>query len=149
VVWAGGPQHVLDRFRSIPFEALEPLFTLPGVTWFSLQKGAGEHAPEALPAGFDIHTLGPDITDFTDTLAILEVLDLLITVDTSVAHLAGAAGTSVWTLIPACADWRWLSERADSPWYPSMTLFRQRELGQWAPVIEEVRLELQCLRAEW
>jgi tetratricopeptide (TPR) repeat protein len=149
VVWAGGPNHVLDRFRSIPLEALKPLFTLPGVAWYSLQKGAGECDPEALAPEFDIHTLGPVITDFTDTLAIIEGLDLLITVDTSVAHLAGAAGTPVWTLIPACADWRWLNGRTDSPWYPSMRLFRQREMGHWAPVIEDVRLALLDWSADW
>jgi tetratricopeptide (TPR) repeat protein len=149
VVWAGGPNHVLDRFRSIPLEALKPLFTVPGVTWYTLQKGAGERDSEALAPEFDVHTLGPVITDFTDTLAILEGLDLLITVDTSVAHLAGAAGTPVWTLTPACADWRWLNGRTDSPWYPSMRLFRQRKLGQWAPVIEDVRMELRQWCADW
>lgn len=142
VVWAGSPHHVLDRFRSIPLETLKPLFALPRVTWFSLQKGDREHESEALAKHLKVHTLGPAITDFADTLAVLTVLDLLITVDTSVAHLAGAAGLPVWTLLPACSDWRWLTGRTDSPWYPSMRLFRQRELGQWEPVVEEVRQAL-------
>jgi hypothetical protein len=142
VVWAGGPYHVLDRFRSIELDALKPLFALAGVTWFSLQKGEHEHESEALANDFNIHTLGPAITDFTETLAVLAGLDLLITVDTSVAHLAGAAGLPVWLLVPACSDWRWLTDRTDSPWYPSMRLFRQRELGQWDPVVEEVRASL-------
>ncbi len=138
-MWAGGPHSSLDRFRSISIEALKRLFSHPGTTWFSVQKGDGERESESLAHEFDVHTLGPEIEDFTDTLAILHSLELLITVDTSVAHLAGAAGLPVWTLVPAYTDWRWLTDRADSPWYPSMRLFRQRELGQWGPVVEEVR----------
>ena len=145
VVWAGGPHHVLDRFRSIRLDALKPLFALPGTSWYSVQKGDREYESEALADEFDLHTLGPAIQDFTDTLAILETLDLLITVDTSVAHLAGAAGRPVWVLLPTCADWRWMVDRTDTPWYPSMRLFRQRELGQWDEVIEEVRNALR----EW
>ncbi|RDK03472.1 tetratricopeptide repeat protein [Paraburkholderia lacunae] len=142
VVWAGGPYHVLDRYRSIRLEALKPLFALHEVSWYSVQKGEHEHESKGLANEYDLHTLGPAINDFTDTLAILHSLDLLITVDTSVAHLAGAAGLPVWVLIPACSDWRWLTDRTDSPWYPSMRLFRQQELGKWDPVIEEVRSEL-------
>lgn len=139
VVWAVGPYTALDRFRSINIEALRPLFSHPGTTWFSVQKGERERDSEALADEFDLHTLGPTIGDFTDTLAILETLDLLITVDTSVAHLAGAANLPVWVLLPAYSEWRWLTGRTDSPWYPSMRLFRQRELGEWKPVVEEVR----------
>jgi len=145
LVWAGNPTHALDRYRSIQLEVLKPLFTLPQVSWYSLQKGECERQSEYLANDFDVHTLGPAIEDFTDTLAILQTLDLLITVDTSVAHLAGAAGLPVWTLIPACADWRWLTGRTDSPWYPSMRLFRQRQLGEWDPVVEEVKSAL----GEW
>ncbi|MFM0078517.1 tetratricopeptide repeat protein [Paraburkholderia sediminicola] len=139
VVWAGGPYTALDRFRSINIEALRPLFSHPGTTWFSVQKGEHERDSEVLADEFDLHTLGPTIGDFTDTLAILETLDLLITVDTSVAHLAGAANLPVWVLLPAYSEWRWLTGRTDSPWYPSMRLFRQRELGEWKLVVEEVR----------
>ncbi|WP_213295136.1 hypothetical protein [Paraburkholderia sacchari] len=139
VVWEGGPAHSLDRFRSISLNTFTPLFTLPNVTWFSLQKGKSEQASRALEENFDIHTLGPEIHDFTDTLSILNQLDLLISVDTSVAHLAGAGGTPVWTLIPAYGDWRWLTHRTDSPWYPTMRLFRQRKLGNWIEVVSEVR----------
>jgi hypothetical protein len=144
-VWAGRPTYVFDRFRSVRLELFKPLFAVPGTTWFSVQKGNRERESEALTDEFDIHTLGPAIGDFTDTLAILETLDLVITVDTSVAHLAGAAGRPVWVLVPAYFEWRWLVGRTDSPWYPSMRLFRQRELGNWEPVIEEVRMALQ----EW
>lgn len=139
IVWAGGPHTALDRFRSINIGALKPLFSHPGTTWFSVQKGDRERESEALEHAFDMHTLGPAIEDFADTLAIATALDLLITVDTSVAHLAGAAGLPVWVLLPAYSEWRWLADRADSPWYPSMRLFRQRELGQWDSVVEEVR----------
>jgi hypothetical protein len=109
----------------------------------SLQKGPLERQSESLALEFDLRTLGPQINDFTDTLAILETLDLLITVDTSVAHLAGAAGLPVWMLIPTCADWRWLIDRTDSPWYPSMRLFRQSTPDDWTSVVETVRQALQ------
>ncbi|QIE23996.1 hypothetical protein SBC1_18870 [Caballeronia sp. SBC1] len=142
-VWAGSPTHPLDRFRSIRIDALRPLFAIADITWFSVQKGEREHECEPLSREFDIHTLGPDIGDFTDTLAILHTLDLLITVDTSVAHLAGAAELPVWTLVPANTEWRWLAGRKDSPWYPSMRVFRQHQLGDWDSVIEEVRRALQ------
>ncbi|MEW9583224.1 hypothetical protein [Paraburkholderia sp. DGU8] len=143
IVWAGDSRLSLDRFRSIRFDKLKPLFALPNITWFSVQKGEKEREPEGLARQFDVHTLGPAIRDFTDTLAILHSLDLLITVDTSVAHLAGAAGLPVWVLVPAYTDWRWMTDRPDNPWYPSMRLFRQRKLGEWEPVIEEVRNTLQ------
>ncbi|MFM0502807.1 tetratricopeptide repeat protein [Paraburkholderia caffeinilytica] len=139
VVFAGSPHHVLDRYRSIRLETLKPLFGLRGITWYSVQKGDREHESESIAHDCDLHTLGPTINDFTDTLAILQTLDLLITVDTSVAHLAGAAGLPVWVLIPAYSEWRWLTGRTDSPWYPSMRLFRQQTLGEWDPVVKEVQ----------
>jgi hypothetical protein len=142
IAWAGSPFHALDRFRSVRLDLLKPLFALPQLAWYSVQKGDREHESEALENEFDLHTLGPAIGNFADTLAILQTLDLLITVDTSVAHLAGAAGLPVWVLVPAYSDWRWLLDRTDSPWYPSMRLFRQRELGRWEPVVEEVRAAL-------
>ncbi|MGF6904105.1 tetratricopeptide repeat protein [Paraburkholderia sp. GAS348] len=146
IVWAGSPNHVLDRYRSIRLDALKPLFGLAGVTWYSVQKGNHERESESLAHEYDLHTLGPAVNDFTDTLAILQTLDLLITVDTSVAHLAGAAGLPVWVLVPAYSEWRWLTNRTDSPWYPSMRLFRQRELAEWDPVVKEVQAALQLWR---
>lgn len=146
IVWSGDPTFMLDRFRSIPLSKFVACFEEPGLTWLALQKGAKEREAERLADAFQIHTLGPDINDFVDTLAILETLDLLITVDTSVAHLAGAAGRPVWVLVPAYAEWRWLRNRDDSPWYPSMRLFRQRKLGNWDPVIEEVTKALRLWR---
>ncbi|MFM0591886.1 tetratricopeptide repeat protein [Paraburkholderia dilworthii] len=139
IVWAGSPAHALDRFRSIRLDALKPLFAFPDIAWYSLQKGEQEHDSESLASTYgDFHTLGPMIHDFADTLAILHSLDLLITVDTSVAHLAGAAALPVWVMVPAYGEWRWLTERTDSPWYPSMRLFRQREPGAWTPIIDEI-----------
>jgi tetratricopeptide (TPR) repeat protein len=145
IVWAGNSTYIFDRYRSVSVDSLTTLLELPGVSWFALQKGEREHDAERLADALDIHTLGPEIDDFIDTLAILQTLDLVITVDTSVAHLAGAAGRPVWVLLPAYTEWRWLIDRTDTPWYPSMRLFRQQELGQWGPVIEEVRDALQ----EW
>ncbi|SDH81228.1 Tfp pilus assembly protein PilF [Paraburkholderia phenazinium] len=143
LVWAGNPAYGLDRFRSIPLERFRIIIEQPGVKWFSVQMGrAGEEAA-ALPGEIGMHMLGPEIVNFTDTLAIFNALDLVITVDTAVAHLAGAAGRPVWILLPTCTDWRWMIERTDSPWYPSARLFRQRELGRWEPVLEEVRGALQ------
>ncbi|MFX1672955.1 tetratricopeptide repeat-containing glycosyltransferase family protein [Paraburkholderia sp. A2WS-5] len=138
LVWAGNPDYEFDRYRSIALSALHPLLARSEVAWFALQKGAAQTDIETLPSGIDMTPLGPEIANFTDTLAIVQSLDLVITVDTSVAHLAGAAGVPVWILLPTCTDWRWMTGRSDTPWYPSARLFRQRELGRWDDVIEEV-----------
>jgi ADP-heptose:LPS heptosyltransferase len=95
-----------------------------------------------LPAEIDMHMLGPEINSFSDTIAIIESLHLVITVDTAVAHLAGASGRPVWVMVPACTDFRWMIDRSDSPWYPSARLFRQRELGEWDAPLAEVRTSL-------
>jgi tetratricopeptide (TPR) repeat protein len=138
IVWAGNPGYELDRYRSIPLRQWRALLEQPGVRWFSLQKGDVQHDPAAGPEGIEIHMFGPEIQSFTDTLAIVQSLDLVITVDTAVAHLAGACGTPVWVLVPTFTDWRWMVARDDSPWYPSMRLFRQRELNQWDAVLADV-----------
>jgi ADP-heptose:LPS heptosyltransferase len=105
--------------------------------------GRAQDEAAALSAEIDMHMLGPEINSFSDTLAIIESLDLVITVDTAVAHLAGAAGRLVWVMVPTCTDFRWMIDRGDSPWYPSARLFRQRELGQWDVPLDEVRTSLQ------
>ncbi|WOD18897.1 glycosyltransferase family 9 protein [Paraburkholderia kirstenboschensis] len=143
IVWAGNPAYALDRYRSTALQQWRPLLEQPGVRWFSLQKGDARHDAAALPKGADMHVLGPQIHSFLDTLAIIQSLDLVVTVDTAVAHLAGACGTPVWALVPTFTDWRWMVERADSPWYPSMRLFRQRELNQWDAVLADVAQALQ------
>ena len=120
-----------------------PLFSLPGLQWYSLQKGSAAVSEVSTSAPFDqIIDLSEHIGDFADTAALLEQLDLLVTIDTSVAHLAGALGKPVWLLLPFSADWRWLLGRSDSPWYPSFRLFRQSVPGQWPAVIEAVRQQL-------
>jgi tetratricopeptide (TPR) repeat protein len=136
LVWAGNPAHVLDRFRSIPLEALRPLCAVPAVQFYSLQMGAG--AAQLEQSDLPIIDLRAQIGDMADTAALLEQLDLLIAVDTAVLHLAGALARPAWILTPAAPDWRWLLEREDSPWYPTLRLFRQRRLGDWAPVIARV-----------
>lgn len=134
VVWKGNPKHLNDAERSLPsLEVLALLWRVEGIRFFSLQKSALELAwPPSLP----LVDLGSMIDDFADTAAVLSQLDLLICVDTSVAHLAGALGLPCWVLLPCYKpDWRWLIKREDSPWYPTMRLFRQEQRGDWqAPV---------------
>jgi hypothetical protein len=132
--WAGNAGHFNDRNRSIALSALAPLASLHGAGFFSIQKGERAAEGRACPWLIDL-TAG--ISDFSDTAALIENLDLVIAVDTAVAHLAGAVARPVWTLVPRVGDWRWLSEREDSPWYPTMRLFRQREAG-WDRVIQEL-----------
>lgn len=142
LVWAGNPRHRNDHQRSCPMDALAPLLALPGIDFFSLQMPSpGKH----LPAG--IRDITPGIGDFADTAALLENLDLLIAVDTAVVHLAGALGRPAWILLAQDADWRWLHDRKDSPWYPSIRLYRQKMPGQWLPLLETVASDLQAVIA--
>ncbi|MFM0732326.1 tetratricopeptide repeat-containing glycosyltransferase family protein [Paraburkholderia sediminicola] len=143
IVWAGNPDYGLDRYRSIQLSSWRGVLEQLGTTWFSLQKGGAQIEAAALSTDIDLHMLGPEINSFSDTLAIVQTLDLVITVDTAVAHLAGACATPVWVLLPTCTDWRWMVERDDSPWYPSARLFRQRELGRWETVMDDVANALQ------
>jgi lipoprotein NlpI len=140
LVWKGNPRFENDAARSLPSLAtLAPLLQVPGIRWFSLQKGQGED--EAKEGVVD---LAPAIDDFADTAALIAGLDLVITVDTACAHLAGALGIPCWVLLPAWQpDWRWLAGRADTPWYPHvMRLFRQRRDGAWDEVVKEVAAAL-------
>lgn len=139
LVWAGSPEHRNDRNRSLALERLAPLATVPGVEFFSLQKGAGAGQAANPPAGMELTDLGPEIGNFADTAAICQHLDLVISVDTSVAHLTGALGRPVWVLLPFCPDWRWLHGTDFTPWYPTMRLFRQSAPRDWDPVIARVR----------
>jgi predicted O-linked N-acetylglucosamine transferase (SPINDLY family)/ADP-heptose:LPS heptosyltransferase len=138
VVWAGNPAHLNDAARSIPLDRLRNLFELPDVAWHSLQVGARAADLDAL-AGGTITDLAPELTDFAETAAAITALDLVISADTAVAHLAGALGKPVWILLPFDPDWRWLLARGDSPWYPSARLVRQRAPGDWDDVIARVR----------
>jgi tetratricopeptide (TPR) repeat protein len=145
LVWAGNAAYELDRYRSIALATLAPVLARSDIAWFSLQKGSAQDELDRLARDIDMTAPGPQITSFVDTLAIVQTLDLVITVDTSVAHLAGAAGVPVWILLPACTDWRWLTGRTDSPWYPTARLFRQQELGRWSGVMDELQAALDGL----
>lgn len=145
IVWAGSAENPNDRKRSCPLELFLPLARRPDVQLYSLQVGAPADALTALPGDVAIHDLGPATRDFTDCARALQALDLLITVDTAPAHLAGALGRPAWLLLPAVPDWRWLLARDDSPWYPSLRLFRQRRSGDWGDVITSVSAALDKL----
>ena len=144
LVWAGNPDHRNDRKRSLSLAQLSTLSRVRGVRFFSLQKGTPAEQVRT-PAGMDLVDAAGDLSDFADTAAVVAALDLVITVDTAVAHLAGAMGRPVWVLLPFAPDWRWLLGREDSPWYPTMRLFRQESPGAWGAVIEWVAGELERL----
>ncbi|HBC08339.1 MAG TPA: hypothetical protein DC046_12285 [Rhodospirillaceae bacterium] len=138
LVWAGNPAHKRDGERSVPFQALEPLFKVPGVTLHSLQIGvAGDQATQVAFAN-SMGRLFRMTHPFPDVAAAISALDLLISVDTSLVHLAGALGRPVWTMVTHVPDWRWMLGRADTPWYPTMRLFRQSKAGDWTGAIAEV-----------
>jgi len=137
LVWGGNPKHKNDRNRSCPLAVFKPLLDLPGISWFSLQKGDPARQLAELDRS-GIIDLGSDLKDFADTAAVLDNLDLLITVDTSVAHVAGALGRPAWVMIPKAPDWRWLLDREDSPWYPSLRLFRQEGVSGWHGVRDRI-----------
>ena len=146
LVWAGNPAFKTDRLRSPRHLSLyAPLGRVEGVQFFSLQKGEAASQARTPPAGMTLHDWTDELRDFADTAALAENLDLIITSDTSMAHLAGAMGKRVWVMLPFSADWRWLRDRSDSPWYPTMRLFRQRRPAAWEPVVDEVRGELEEL----
>jgi tetratricopeptide (TPR) repeat protein/glycosyltransferase involved in cell wall biosynthesis len=138
IVWAGNPKHRKNTQRSCGLSAFLPLFDVSGVSFYSLQKELLE-ADRALLHQSSIVDLSPHFGDLADTAAAIAQLDLVITVDTAVAHLAGALGKPVWILLAFSPDWRWLLEREDSPWYPTARLFRQSERGDWEGVFERVR----------
>lgn len=145
LAWKGFAKHRNDLHRSLPaLTALAPLWRVRGVKFISLQKGPGQEEAVAPPAAQPLADLGSQVSDFADSAAVLAGVDLVITVDTALAHLAGSLGRRVWVLLPAIAtDWRWLLGRADSPWYPGvMRLFRQSRPGDWDAVIGEVAAEL-------
>ena len=141
LVWGGNPKHHNDRNRSCPLRTLAPLLDAGGCRWFSLQVGprARELAELGDPRLVD---LGAGLRSYADTAAAVSALDLVISVDTSVVHLAGALARPAWVLLPHAPDWRWLLGRTDSPWYPSLRLFRQPAAGDWPAVVAEVRAAL-------
>src|SRR5271166_368583 len=143
IVWQGNPNFRLDRLRSTLLTQFAPLARVPVVHLFSLQKGPGAEQLAAVTDRFPVTDLGRRLDDFMDTAAVLKNLDLVISVDTAIAHLAGALGIPVWVALPFVPDWRWLMDREDSPWYPSMRLFRQTRPGQWEDVFHHIAEALQ------
>ncbi|HTH17332.1 MAG TPA: glycosyltransferase family 9 protein [Magnetospirillum sp.] len=137
LAWAGRPTLYNGQNRAVSLDTLAPL-AMEGVTFLSIQKGEPAAQAKAPPPGMSLVNLSDDIQDFEDTAAILSEADLLISIDSAPAHLAGALGRPVWTMLGFVADWRWLLDRTDSPWYPSMRLFRQEARGDWAGVVDRV-----------
>jgi hypothetical protein len=138
LVWAGRPTHANDANRSMTLAALQPLLTLPGIRFVSLQKGPAAEQIGEMDFNLAPLDLGKDLNSFEDTAAVLAELDELISVDTAVAHLAGALGKPVRVLLPFIPDWRWLWGRDDSPWYPGMRLYRQPQRGDWSDPIQRL-----------
>jgi tetratricopeptide (TPR) repeat protein len=146
VVWQGNPRHEWDRWRSVPLARFAPLAALPGVRLLSLQKGPGAEQVRGLKSRFEVVELGEEMDGeggaFLDTAAVMKCLDLVVAADTAAAHLAGALGVPVWLPLAAVTDWRWMVGREDTPWYPTIRLFRQQELGKWGVVFEAMAAEL-------
>ncbi len=147
LAWAGRPDQWDDRNRSMRLDMLAPLASLPHVRFFSLQKGAAAAQAASPPAGMQLVDLSPRIRDFCDTAAIIAQLDLVVSVDTSVAHLAGAMAAKVWVLAAFSPDWRYLERRDDNPWYPTMRVFRQPSDGDWPGAVASLKEAIARLRA--
>jgi len=143
VVWAGNPDTPLNHLRSVPLALFAPLAGIRSISLISLQFG--EERKQIARAGFKLIDPMDQAQDFLDTAALISQLDLVIAVDTAVAHLAGALGKPVWLLNRYESEWRWMLDRTDSPWYPSMRIFNQRQQGDWKPVIRAIRKELEVL----
>lgn len=146
LVWGGNPKHVNDRQRSIKPDDFLAVTQVTGITFYSLQVGSSSDKSRRELGRSGVIDLATGFTDFADTAAAIRALDLVITVDTSVAHLAGALGKPVWILLPFVPDWRWMLNRSDSPWYPSARLFRQPKRGDWGSVLKEVKQALVAFR---
>jgi tetratricopeptide (TPR) repeat protein len=145
LVWSGNPDNASLHYKSCLLQTFSPLAALDEVTFYSLQKGTAAIQAKNPPEGMKLIDYTEEINDFSDTAALIQHLDLVISVDTAVAHLAGALGKPVWMLLPYPPDWRWMLNREDSPWYPSMRLFRQCSPGDWEPVIAHIGKELRKL----
>ncbi len=149
IVWQGNPHHSLDHYRSIALNEFAPLAAVPGVRLVSLQCGSGREQLSLISSRFSVIGLGADLDKeagaFMDTAAIMKCLDLVVIVDTAAAHLAGGLGVPVWVPLCAIGEWRWLLDREDSPWYPTMRLFRQKKLGEWGPTFQRMAREVESL----
>jgi hypothetical protein len=145
LVWAGGDDYRKNRIRSTSLDQFLPLLGLPGVRFFSLQCGPRAAELRKLPAEVQLEDLGSRVRDYADTAAAMGQLDLVISVCTSTLHLAGALGRPTWAILACAPCWRWMLGRPDSPWYPTMTLFRQPKPGDWAGVMAQVQAALRDL----
>ncbi len=145
LVWAGRPTHGNDRNRSCHPRQFLPLLEIPGLHFYGLQKGPAAQQCELLPLARPLQNLGEEFETLMDTAAAISALDLIISVDTALAHLAGALGRTVWTLLPYAPDWRWMRDRSDSPWYPTMQLIRQAQAGDWHGVFAQAANQLRRL----
>jgi hypothetical protein len=143
IAWSGNTQHMNDRNRSIPLSALASLWSAAAAGFVGIQRDLREGDAELLAREPRVTQIGSQLDDFADTAAVVALVDLVVTVDTSVAHLAGAMGRPVWILVPFSPDWRWTLSGESSRWYPTARLFRQPSLGDWDSVIERLRGELQ------
>ncbi len=147
--WQGNTKYAGDFHRSIPLKFFEPLGRVPGVRLFSLQKNEGVEQLQQIAGKFEVTEFGSrldvDTGPFMETAALMTCLDLFITSDTAVAHLAGALGVPVWMALSTTPDWRWLSKREDNPWYPTMRIFRQQKFMDWTPVFDRIAIELRKL----
>jgi tetratricopeptide (TPR) repeat protein len=149
IVWAGNPQHANDAHRSVRLSDLEALFNLKGIEWYSLQMG--DRVAELVSSAHRnrVRDISPHLADFAVTASAMKQLDLLITIDSAPAHLAGALGMPVWTLLPRIdTDWRWQTEGSTTLWYPTMRLFRQTRIGAWNDVVSDVGRALQATREQ-
>jgi hypothetical protein len=145
IAWQGSPTFGQDRLRSIPLAHYLPLASIPGVRLYSVQMGFGREQLQELGSAAPVIDLGDRLGDFLHTAAIMRNLDLLIGIDSSQSHLAGALGVPVWLALAHAADWRWFTDREDTPWYPRTRLFRQTVLGQWNDVFQRIAVELEQL----
>lgn len=148
LVWQGNPRNPMDRDRSCPFSEFRCLLDIQGVSYYSIQVGPAHDDLNILPPEIRITDLTNSLADFSDTAALIANLDLVISVDTAVAHLAGAIGISVWVLLTYHSDWRWMENQEYSPWYHTMRLFRQEKSGEWGGVLERVKNALELLLSE-
>jgi hypothetical protein len=138
IAWAGRPTHNNDRNRTVPLSTFFPLASVPGHVFVSLQKGPAKSQLAGWPGKLALLDADPLLQTFDDTTALVASLDMVVCVDTSVGHVAGALGKPGWVLVPFAPDWRWMIGRMDSPWYPSLRLYRQPRPKQWAEVVEHV-----------
>jgi len=145
IAWAGRPSHPNDRARTLRWSQLQPLTQIPGVALVSLQKEIPAADRAEFPGGLGALDLSAELGDFGDTAAVIESCDLVVTIDSSAAHLAGALGKPAWAMLPWVGDWRWLLDRDDTPWYPTLRLFRQPSRGDWTATIARVAQELATL----